>query len=668
MTAATTTCPTALRQLEGWLLWKYERVEGEDKPRKVPYYAAGGRRRGTQGGTEDRAKLTTFDEALKHCQRRSADGTRWGLGLALMPEFGITALDFDNCVNDGELSQDVEALVTGTYAEYSPSKKGVRAFLLGDAGNKKSPTTATQYGFETFSSKGFVTFTGNVLPVCELLGAEDVVAPLTDELKALCTARFGRTDSGTTSQGVEVGDDPLMEFEPALGLTPAHITECLDALDPDMSHDEWLHVGMALHHETQGEGFAQWDEWSSKGSKYPGTELLHKRWESFNQQHGRLVTARSLLRMAKEQGAYISTDIATAEEFDVVAQAAAVIEDAKAGTLRFPVTPAGQFSRGKRPTWIVKKLIPEAELVVMFGESGSGKSFVALDIAVAIARGEPWRGLRTQQKRVVYIAAEGGGGVRNRLQAYQIHNGVDFDTLPFGVIHAAPNFLQKTDAVDVAKSIAASGGAGVVIVDTFAQVTPGANENSAEDVGRALAHCKGIHRATGAVVLLVHHSGKDSSKGARGWSGLRAAADAEIEVVRTLTGRSMRVSKQKDAEDTGEWGFDLQVVPIGVDEDGDVIDSCVVIEALPPSRGGAGGKKPMGEWEQKVFNVVSEWAVAQSAGLEIDAILTEVVARSEPPEKGRRDTRKQRARRALLSLCDGDSAPFLLSDDCIEVL
>ena len=79
----------------------------------------------------------------------------------------------------------------------------------------------------------------------------------------------------------------------------------------------------------------------------------------------------------------------------------------------------------------------------------------------------------------------------------------------------------------------------------------------------AIKHCQGIHRATGAMVLLVHHVGKDVSKGARGWSGLKGAADCEIEVGRTRTGeRFAKVSKQKDGDDSAVWGFELEVIPV----------------------------------------------------------------------------------------------------------
>jgi KaiC/GvpD/RAD55 family RecA-like ATPase len=371
--------------------------------------------------------------------------------------------------------------------------------------------------------------------------------------------------------------------------------------------------------------------------------------------------------LAKDHGAYIST-VASASEFEAIAETTPATDQVATPSERFQVIPAGQFSRGKRPTWIIKGLLPKAELVVLFGESGSGKSFVALDLACAIAQGKSWRGMRTKQGRVVYVAAEGAGGFRNRLSAYQLHHGVDLDEVPFGIIHAAPNLLQRSDALEVAKAITAGGPADVVIVDTFAQVTPGANENAAEDIGKALAHCKGIHKATGAVVLLVHHSGKDASKGSRGWSGLRAAADAEIEVVRSQAGRYIRVSKQKDGDDQGEWGFDLQVVPVGVDEDGDVVDSCVAIEAAVPSQGARNAKK-LGPWEQLVYEVVSEFAQGQNSGIELSAVLDEVIERKPKPEKGKRDTRRQHARRALLALCQGDEAPFFLDDDgCLSVL
>ena len=235
--------------------------------------------------------------------------------------------------------------------------------------------------------------------------------------------------------------------------------------------------------------------------------------------------------------------------------------------------------------------------------------------------------------------------------------------LGIGVIANAPNLLQRDDALDIARAI---GRADVVIIDTFAQTTPGANENAAEDMGKALAHCKGIHRATGALVILVHHAGKDASKGARGWSGLKAAADAELCVERLPQGRVLRTSKMKDGVDDEAWGFDLEAQNIGHDEDGDVITSCVVREIEVPTGSVAAAKK-MGPIETVVHAVVMEMAEFQSTGIELESVIKESLKRLPDPEDGKRDTRKQRIQRALKTLSDGDEAPFFMEDGCLSI-
>jgi len=340
----------------------------------------------------------------------------------------------------------------------------------------------------------------------------------------------------------------------------------------------------------------------------------------------------------------------------------AATADIDAPINRFGVIPAATFALRPAPRWIIKGVLPQAELAVLFGESGSGKSFLALDLSIAIARGTPWRGHKARQGRVVYIAAEGAGGFRNRLLAYTRGSGIPLEDIPIGVIANAPNLLERTDAIDVAKAIVASGGADVVIVDTFAQATPGANENAGEDVGRALAHCKGIHRATGALVVLVHHAGKDLSKGARGWSGLRAAADAEIEVSRDEEYRCARISKQKDGEDGDEFGFRLAPVTIGVDEDGEDITSCIVepVESRPKA---SIKNSPRGVWERLVLDVVREFGSVQTAGIEVEGVVIEAVRRAPRPEG--KDNRRERVKRALLAMANRNL--LAIEDDCINV-
>lgn len=311
----------------------------------------------------------------------------------------------------------------------------------------------------------------------------------------------------------------------------------------------------------------------------------------------------------------VDPDVAGFEVVGAAAPASPETSKTVAKPEKYPVQSALAFASVKPPPWIIKHVIPQAEMGVLFGASGSGKSFMALDMAAAVARGEAWRGKKVRKGRVVYVAAEGAGGFRKRLAAYSKANDFDLADLDIGVIAGAPNMRERTEAIAVSDSINKVGGADLVILDTFAQVMPGGNENAGEDVGKALAHCKLIHERTGAMVLLVHHSGKDASKGARGWSGLRAAADVELEVERFDNGeRMMTNTKQKDGEDKVEWGFKLQVVDIGEDEDGDPITSCVCAEAPIPVRS-AKKEKELGSNEVFINKAFQELLLVSSHGI-----------------------------------------------------
>jgi hypothetical protein len=273
------------------------------------------------------------------------------------------------------------------------------------------------------------------------------------------------------------------------------------------------------------------------------------------------------------------------EEFEDLGPLPAVTEEVilnATGVEKFHVYGAGEFSAGQPTAWIVRHVLPRAELAVIYGESGSGKSFLTLDLCAAITRGLAWREKRTTKGRVVYVCAEGAGGFKSRLKAYAQSHGINFAELP-AVVPDAPNLLDVTDAAALYGAIIKWGKPDVIVIDTLSATTPGGNENSGEDMGRVLSHCKLLHRKTGALVVLIHHSGKDATKGARGWSGLRAAADAEIEVTRNGDFRAATVTKLKDAGDYEQFSFKLNVVQLGPDADGEPVSSCVVehLDAAP---------------------------------------------------------------------------------------
>ncbi len=422
----------------------------------------------------------------------------------------------------------------------------------------------------------------------------------------------------------------------------------LKAQDPDCDYHQWIRVGMMLHHATGGSdaGLELWDEWSSKSrTKYKGRDDLIPHWGSFRLDVPSPVTAASLR---------VETP-AIKEEFDACGFSSSVERGA-----RFTVVPDNQFVDREPITWLIKGVLPKAELAVIYGASASGKSFLVLDMAAAIATGRDWNGRKTTKGRVLIVVAEGASGYRNRLLAHaQQHEG-KFPGIK--IIADTPNLHSSRDHSLVAKEIEASGGADLIVVDTLAAASAGADENSGEDMGTIIENCKQLHKATGALVLLVHHSGKDESRGARGWSGLKAATDAEIEVTRLADTRVATITKLKDGDDGAKFAFRLVRVEVGTDADSDPMTSCVVqtlAEVPTPAR----TKEPKpGTTERVVLDIVRNDLSFDGNRLAVSAIVDAAFNRLLKPEG--RDTRRQHAKRALQTLA-AKGFIAIEGDECI---
>lgn len=225
---------------------------------------------------------------------------------------------------------------------------------------------------------------------------------------------------------------------------------------------------------------------------------------------------------------------------------------------------------------LVEGLLDQGALSMVYAPSNEGKTFVALSLAASVAKGALWAGRETCGGLVVYFATEGGRGIRKRFAAYRQIHGLPAKT-PLALIASAADFLSS--GVDCSRLIAAvreaerqAGRACVLIViDTLSRVLAGGDENSSTDMGAIIQRLDSIRSATGSHVMLVHHTGKDSSRGARGWSGLRAAVDTELEV----KDQSIYVTKQRDLEFARAIPFSLEGVVIGSDDRGRDITSAV---------------------------------------------------------------------------------------------
>jgi putative DNA primase/helicase len=223
--------------------------------------------------------------------------------------------------------------------------------------------------------------------------------------------------------------------------------------------------------------------------------------------------------------------------------------------------------------WRVRGVLPAVGLAGLYGPSASGKSFLALDMAAAIAEGSRWFDCRVEAAPVVYAALEGEAGFKLRAQAWEAHKG---RALPDGLNMVLQPF-KLTDPHDIGDLAAVVPAGAVVFLDTLNRAAPTADENSSRDMGEILEGAKRLQSLIDGLVVLVHHTGKDATKGLRGHSSLFAAMDAAVEVSRDGTRREWKVAKAKDGEDGDARPFMLQMETLGTDEHGDAVTSCVVM-------------------------------------------------------------------------------------------
>lgn len=257
--------PAVLKSTGQWLIWRLETKPGAKKPAKMPYYASGKRRTGQQGSDSDRAALVTFDEAKAAMVARKADG----IGFAFLPGDGFIGIDIDHAVDleTGEISQRAQRIIAAcdSYAEWSPSGKGFHIYVLGKTDTAKD----NGIGVEMFCERQFFTVTGK-----QLAGTPAEVKSITASVLKRLHKTIADAKGGFADKPAPVAASPIADER-------AKIRSALDAIDPGVSYEPWLQIGMALHAELGEEGFAIWDTWSARSDKYPGSEGLRGHWRSF---------------------------------------------------------------------------------------------------------------------------------------------------------------------------------------------------------------------------------------------------------------------------------------------------------------------------------------------------------------------------------------------------
>lgn len=230
----------------------------------------------------------------------------------------------------------------------------------------------------------------------------------------------------------------------------------------------------------------------------------------------------------------------------------------------------------ERVRWAVKHVIPSASIGMLFGGSGTFKSFIALDLALHVAHGLPWMGRRTVQGQVLYIAAEGGAGLWGRVDAWHRERSLAWQRTPLYVVPQAVDLtVDAWRVVEAAQAVGAQ--PALVVVDTLSQTYSG-EENSANEMAAYLREIGLRFRALWeCAVLLIHHSGHEATERPRGSSAIRANVDFLLGAYRDQKEMIATVScvKQKDGELFADAQFRLSPVRLGYDEDNDPITSLV---------------------------------------------------------------------------------------------
>ncbi|AMJ61418.1 hypothetical protein AXW83_14930 [Bosea sp. PAMC 26642] len=225
---------------------------------------------------------------------------------------------------------------------------------------------------------------------------------------------------------------------------------------------------------------------------------------------------------------------------------------------------------------LIRGLLDQGAMSILFAPPGTGKTFVTIDLLYHIAAGKEWAGRKVTKGLAVHLAAEGGGGVRKRYKAYDVTYGCAED-LPLVLISVSADL--RSNKVDCKRLIATIRAAeerfdqpcSILAIDTLSRVLAGGDENSSVDGGALVKNVDEVREALGAHIMLIHHTGKDASRGGRGWSGFKGAVDTEIEI----KDGAIHVDKQRDSEKPKPIRFHLESVALGLDTDGNAVSSAI---------------------------------------------------------------------------------------------
>lgn len=484
-----------------WLLWKSE-SQDNSKPRKVPYYANGKKRKGKLDSPDDIAQLVSFDEA----QVALSQGEYTGLGFALGVDHNGSywqGIDFDDIDSKPALLSLITSLPG--YIETSPSKNGVHAIGYGRQFNSLG---SNKSGIEAYCSGRFFTVTGDN----SFYFFTDDTSDLADFVEKILKPLHIKNKNIT------------QENNPALPITTIDKT-LVDTLHDALCHissdeyDTWIAVGHALK-GLGGIGFELWSKWSAKSVKFKGEPDL-SRWNGFA---GERTGYQSVFVKAKQNG-WKTADVHT----DLVVEKRNVVKPNQNNAPNTPLTwtevnISDLFTNPSMPTpFIVESLLPCGVVTLLTAHGGTGKSMLALQLAVCVAMGFAFMNKQTIPSKVLFFSAEDATQViRCRLECICRDKNIDptilaenlciiDSTMNPGLYITQHKANALTHGYEDLYSRSVTYDAGLIVIDN-ASDTFDANENERARVREFIRLLTQLAKSQRAAVLLLAHIDKDTAK------------------------------------------------------------------------------------------------------------------------------------------------------------
>lgn len=229
----------------------------------------------------------------------------------------------------------------------------------------------------------------------------------------------------------------------------------------------------------------------------------------------------------------------------------------------FPLLSIDELENLPPPSWLVDGLISDSGLSILYGDPGSGKSFIMIDMAMRLALGWDWHGARTKRVGVLYIAGEGVRGLGNRIKGWRLKHGAGGQDMPFALLPVAAQLLDAGERMKLVRTIDAAKiklgfDIGLIVIDTVSRAIAGQDENGQETMSAFVKACDDIREHCGGSVIGVHHSGKNKDNGMRGSTVLLGACDASFMVKKSDSLVTLKCEKQKDGEETAPIYFKME--------------------------------------------------------------------------------------------------------------